>query len=122
MFKFTQESVARKATSKVPAAERSTVCYVTPGQLGQAVKKGLNQAAITISGADAEALDTYRGDVILKSGEAEFRLTKTDSHLMWASRQGDNLEAFGELFNLLVDSSGAKPKPRKPVPCSIRRA
>lgn len=89
------------ATNTVKAT--NTVIHVSPGILRQVAKKGLNQAQIAWRGMAAETLVNYRGPIRVQIGEKAFTLSKGDECSAWCTKQGNNLEGFGELFNLLAE-------------------
>lgn len=122
MINFTSSSIAPRTTNakKVPAELRPTLVQVTVGTLAQVLRKGHNQACLTITGKDAEALSEHRGDVTITIGDKSYTVTKTDSHCAWASKQGSNLGDFSALFNRLVVEDNGTHKPTSPLRCSMK--
>lgn len=94
---LTVDAVTTAGTGKSkPAGVR-----VTEGVLRQVAAKGPGQACIAVRGSE---LDSYRGDVVVSLDGATYRLTKTDTHACWATRQGENLGDFVTLFNILEET------------------
>ena len=90
---------ATDVTTAARSRERKAGVRVTEGVIRQVERKGAGQACIACRGS--ETLELYRGDIAVTLDGATYRITKTDSHACWATKQGENIADYIALYNIL---------------------